>query len=195
MATALAAGKNQTTQIMKKYIITGLAAIVAATSGAFAGETSYKKTVIPMEEPCVFRDQEFQLDLYGQGAFYDTGRPGWGGGLGLNYFFTRYIGIGVEQGVFGRNDRGSASYTEWNTLGNLYLRYPICSWNLAPYVMVGGGAFYGEGQPGRGAGVVGGGLEYRFTDNIGAFWDGRYLSSSEGPYSAALSRVGLRFAF
>ena len=56
---------------MKKYIITGLAAILAATSGAFAGETSYKKTVIPVEEPCVFRDQEFQLDLFGQGAFYD----------------------------------------------------------------------------------------------------------------------------
>lgn len=24
--------------------------------------------------------------------------------------------------------------------GNLFLRYPICAWNLAPYVMVGGGA-------------------------------------------------------
>ena len=24
--------------------------------------------------------------------------------------------------------------------GNLFLRYPICAWNLAPYILVGGGA-------------------------------------------------------
>lgn len=194
-SAAHAASKQTNKPIMKKYIITGLAAVVAATSAAVAGtEVSSKKVVIPMEDPCRFRDQEFQIDAYGQGAFYDTGRPGWGGGLGLTYYFSRYIGIGVEQGLFGRNDRGSSSYTEWNTLGNLFLRYPICSWNLAPYAMVGGGGFYGTGQ-GRGAGVVGGGLEYRFTDNIGTFWDARYVYSGESPNSAVLSRVGLRFAF
>lgn len=181
---------------MNKYIVTGLAAVIAATSSAFAGtEVSSKKTVVPVEAPCVFRDQELQIDAYGQGTFYDTGRPGWGGGLGLTYYFMRNLGVGVEQGVFGRNDRGSSSYTEWNTLGNLYLRFPICSWRLSPYIMAGGGAFYGNSGSGRGAGVVGGGLEYRFTDNIGAFWDGRYVYSGESPHSAALSRVGLRFAF
>lgn len=178
---------------MKKYIVTGLAAVVAATSGAIAG-TESKKTVVPMEEPCVFRDQELQIDAFGQGAFYSQGSPGWGGGLGLNYFFTRYIGIGVEQSVFGRDNEGHSSYTEWATLGNLFLRYPICSWNMAPYAMVGGGGLYGTGQ-GKGVGHVGGGLEIRLTDNIGIFGDARWLYSNIEPKSGVLARTGLRFAF
>lgn len=176
---------------MKKYIITGLVAAIAATSSALAGTYSFgKKTVVPYEEPCVFRDNEFQIDAFGQGAFYNQGHPGWGGGLGLNYFFLRYIGLGVEQSVFGREDFGA----EWATLGNLFLRYPICSWNMAPYAMVGGGGLYGTGQ-GRGVGHVGGGLEIRFTDNIGLFGDARWLYSGESPRSGVLARTGLRFAF
>ena len=176
---------------MKKYIITGLVAAIAATSSALAGTYSLgKKTVIPYEEPCVFRDNEFQIDAFGQGAFNNQGHPGWGGGLGLNYFFLRYIGLGVEQSVFGRTGHGA----EWATLGNLFLRYPICSWNIAPYAMVGGGGLYGTGQ-GRGVGHVGGGLEIRFTDNIGLFGDARWLYSGESPHSGVLARTGLRFAF
>ena len=38
-----------------------------------------------MEEPCVFRDNEFQIDAFGQGAFYDQGSPGWGGGLDIRF--------------------------------------------------------------------------------------------------------------
>lgn len=178
---------------MKKYIITGLMAVIAATSSAFAGTASYKKSVVPMEEPCVFRDNEFQIDAFGQGAFYDQGSPGWGGGLGLNYFFTRYIGIGVEQSVFGRDSGGS--FTEWATLGNLFLRYPICSLNMAPYAMIGGGALYGDKGKGKGVGTVGGGLEIRVTDSIGLFGDARWLYSDVEPKSGVLARTGLRFAF
>ncbi len=57
--------------------------------------------------------------------------------------------------------------------GNFFVRYPICSLNLAPYAMVGGsGTWNGHGT---GYGNVGAGVEYRFTDNIGVFVDGRYL--------------------
>lgn len=89
-----------------------------------------------------------------------SGRPAWGGGLGVNYFFARYFGIGLEQSVFGRNsgarptdgagnlnpnfDPGDYGFTRWQTAAHLILRYPIDSINVAPYVMLGGGAQYGN---------------------------------------------------
>lgn len=180
---------------MRKYIALMLAAFSLFTSGVVAG-TDTKKVVIE-EEHCRFRDSEVQFDLFGAGGFYQNGRPGWGGGVGANVFFLRYLGIGVEQGLIGRNDSGSGSYAEWNTLGSLYLRYPICSWNVAPYAMAGGGAFYGTGQ-GRGVGHVGGGIEYRFTDRIGVFADARWLFTGNGNNNdsgALYGRTGLRVAF
>ncbi len=207
--------------IMKKYIITGVMAAVAATS-AFAGTmTASKKEVVPVEPPCLFRDQELQIDAFGLGDFYQgnfdmSGRPAWGGGLGVNYFFSRYLGVGIEQDLYGRNSQGRGQandfgYTRWATIGNFFVRYPICSWNLAPYLMVGGGANYGNvgggyaGAPGsrpnklagQGFGHVGGGLEYRVTENIGLFSDARYLFSGVSglPNNQLMWRYGLRFAF
>jgi hypothetical protein len=204
--------------IMKKYIITGVMAAVAATS-AFAGTTTVSKEVAPVEAPCLFRDNELQLDMFGLGDFYRgaenlSGRPAWGGGLGVNYFFNRYLGIGLEQDLYGRNSKGNRAqlndygYTRWATIGNLFLRYPICSWNLAPYLMVGGGANYGTSRvsfdgtninrmSGQGFGHVGGGLEYRVTETIGLFSDARYLFSGVNglPNNQLMWRYGLRFAF
>ncbi len=178
---------------MKKLLtLTGIAILSAVT--AFAGDGKVVKEVI-VPETCNFRDTEFQLDAFGMGAFYESGRPGWGGGLGANFFFAKYFGIGVEQDLFGRNDRGSRSYTEWATIGNFFVRYPICSWNLAPYIMAGGGAAYGDNTKGHGFGHVGGGVEYRVTQNIGLFTDARYVFSSVEPENACFARAGLRFAF
>lgn len=234
---------NKPKTIMKKYIITSFMAAVAATS-VMAGTPA--KEVVKVEEPCLFRDQEIQLDLYGLGDFYKgnngnfegnlnglgngqssrqiSGRPAWGGGLGVNYFFMKYVGLGIEQSVFGRNSNANSQnnpnfdgadygYTRWQTAGNLILRYPICSWNLAPYIMIGGGAQYGNvpkitynGTPtgnrtykmsGQGFGDVGGGLEYRVTQNIGLFSDLRYLFSNvNGLANNQMQwRYGVRFAF
>lgn len=164
--------------------------IFALTSSVFAG-SDYKgnKEVI---DTCKFRDNELQIDAFGLGAFYQGGRPGWGGGLGVNYFFSRYFGLGIEQDLFGRNDQGSAGYTEWGTFGNAFLRYPICSWNLAPYAVVGGGVIYGKTKA-IGGGTVGGGLEYRLTDNIALFGDARWLYTENN--SGVIARTGIKFAF
>ncbi len=213
---------------MKKYIITGIMAAIAATS-VMAG-TPVSKEVVEVAPPCLFRDQEFQFDVFGLGYFNQggndftyygfnntpgiSGRPAWGGGIGVNYFFSRYIGIGLEQDIYGRQSGSSpvdAGYTRWATIGNLFLRYPICSWNLAPYLMIGGGANYGNtpqldignGQKvgtytsGQGFGHVGGGLEYRFTENIGIFSDARYIYSGVAGLANnnLMWRYGLRFAF
>lgn len=180
---------------MSKHITLVILASIVLCSELIAGTS--KKVILEEDNYCLFRGNELQIDAFGSGIFYNVGRPGWGGGLGVNYFFTRYLGIGVEQGLLGRNNNSSNSYTEWNTLGTLYVRYPICSWNLAPYAMVGGGAFYGTGQ-GIGAGHVGGGLEYRFSDNIGVFTDARWLYTGEENFDqsgAVYARAGLRFAF
>ncbi|MFZ4483951.1 MAG: outer membrane beta-barrel protein [Chthoniobacterales bacterium] len=220
---------------MKKYIVTSLVAAVAVAS-AIAGPSKVVKEVIVPEDPCLFRDQEFQIDAFGLGYFNQggnsfnyynnsnaagiSGRPAWGGGLGINYFFSRYIGIGLEQDLYGRQSGNSpvdAGYTRWATIGNLFLRYPICSWNLAPYIMIGGGANYGntpkadfDGQAlgippnrrgtynsGQGFGHVGGGVEYRFTKNIGIFSDARYIYSGVAGLANdnLMWRYGLRFAF
>ncbi len=214
---------------MKKYIITGIAAAIAATS-AMAGTAVSSKQVVAYEEPCLFRDNELQFDVFGLGYFNQggndfnyyginnapgiSGRPAWGGGLGINYFFSRFIGIGLEQDLYGRQSGSSpvdAGYTRWATIGNLFLRYPICSWNVAPYVMIGGGANYGNtpqldvgnGQKvgtytsGQGFGHVGGGIEYRLTQNIGLFSDARYIYSGVAGLANnnLMWRYGLRFAF
>jgi hypothetical protein len=217
---------------MKKYIITGVMAAVAATS-AFAGTMTASKEVAPVEPPCLFRDNELQIDAFGLGDFYKgannsnfygnnvrdfSGRPAWGGGLGLNYIFARYFGLGIEQDLYGRgpggnvNDAADYGYTRWATIGNFILRYPICQWNLAPYLLIGGGANYGNvpnfataagggnarfRMAGQGFGHVGGGLEYRVTENIGLFSDARYLYSGVSGLAnnQLMWRYGLRFAF
>ena len=230
---------------MKKQITLSLIAIFAAVSFGNAQSEAPKlrtsaaslspadgkayKEVAPIEPPCLFRDNEFQIDAFGLGYFNQggnnfnyygnnidgiSGRPAWGGGLGINYFFSRYIGIGLEQDLYGRNSGNSpwdAGYTRLATIGNLFLRYPICSWNLAPYIMIGGGANYGStpkvdignGQrigtfnSGQGFGHVGGGLEYRFTETIGVFSDARYIYSGVAGLANnnLMWRYGLRFAF
>jgi len=174
---------------MKKYILS-FVGVLALALPAVAG-TDYKVTKNVVVDNCKFRDSELQLDLFGLGAFYKQGRPGWGGGVGVNYFFARYFGLGVEQNLFGRDSEGSKGYTQWGTFGNVFLRYPICSWNLAPYAVVGGGVVYGRKTIGGGS--VGGGLEYRITDNIGIFGDARWLYTEED--NAVMARTGIKLAF
>ncbi len=46
-----------------------------------------------------------------------------------------------------------------------------------------------------GYGNVGGGLEYRFTNHIGVFVDGRYFYGNKDFGNVANLRAGMRFAF
>jgi hypothetical protein len=173
---------------MKKLLLTAAAAVVF-TTGAFAGTGKTFKEVEVVEPSCRFRDMEFQVDAFYSGIIGTSNskvRTGSGGGVGLNFFFAKYFGIGAESFVT------SSGQGEWFPAGgNFFFRYPICSLNLAPYVMVGGGVAF-DGYA-KGYGNVGAGLEYRFTDHIGLFADGRYLYGGTG--NLANVRTGLRFAF
>ena len=177
---------------MKKLSLSLVLGAILATGSAFAGTEakSFKDKVPLAPEECKFRDMEFQVDAFytgffgGRGSAFSTGS---GGGVGLNFFFAKYFGIGYEAAWYSNN--GTAEHLP--LAGNFFLRYPICSLNLAPYVMVGGGAAW-DGDC-LGYGNVGGGLEYRITKNIGIFADGRYFYGGVG--NVANLRSGLRIAF
>jgi hypothetical protein len=177
---------------MKKLLLT--TSIVALSFlDAFAGDgKSFKevKTVVAPEPTCRFRDTEWQIDGFytaffgGHNTYFSTGS---GGGFGVNFFFLRYFGVGYEAAWYDNN--GTAQHLP--AAGNFFIRYPICSLNLAPYVLVGGGGTWD--MNGTGYGNVGAGLEYRFTDHIGAFVDGRYFYGGTG--NVGNLRAGMRFAF
>ena len=187
--TANARSNNRT---VKCFSLAVLAAI-AVVGPAFAGvESKTFKDKVVVEPTCSFRDTEFQIDTFYSGIVgsrNSTLQTGSGGGVGLNFFFARYFGIGWEGSLYS-ND-GRASWMPCN--GNLFFRYPICSWNLAPYAMVGGGADFQNNRATVGYGNVGVGLEYRLTKNVGIFSDGRYFYGGSG--NAANIRGGVRFAF
>lgn len=171
-------------------LILAAASLVAVSAYAGTEAKSFKETKTVIEDECLFRDMEFQVDGFYSAFFGGRNtnfRTGSGGGFGLNFFFLKYFGVGYEAQWYSNN--GTAEHLPLG--GNLFFRYPICKWNLAPYAMVGmGGAWDGDGKV---YGNVGGGLEYRFTKNIGIFVDSRYFYGGSG--NVANLRSGLRFAF
>jgi len=146
----------------------------------------------------LFQANEFSVDAFGMGALshselVDASRHSVGHdsrigvGVGANYFFTRYLGIGGD------------AYTEDtqhsivdSASGNVILRIPIESIRLAPYVFGGGGYQFDWKE--TWFGQAGAGLEFRFTRHIGLFTDGRYVFNHDTE-DIAVGRIGLRFAF
>ena len=161
-------------------------------SVAFAGQPvveSSKKTVIP-EEPC-FGETELQLDIFGAytSVSGDDHESGWGGGVGVNYYFQRYIGLGADYTI---TDGEGEELHQIN--GHLLFRYPIDTGSLclAPYLKVGGG--YQVNGGGDGVYGVGGGLEVRVTPRFGIFGEGGYYWSGEDN-DYAQAKAGVRFVF
>jgi len=179
---------------MNKIAYSILAGAIAASS-AIAGDhtVSHKEskgTVAPAPIPC-FKDQEFQLDVFGSftnGAREYNYDDGFGGGIGVNYFFMRNLGVGVDGNVYDGGVRGV-----WTSTASLIARFPIegnvC---FAPYVFGGGGVR----SNGETVGTVhgGAGIEFRVTPRIGIFGDGRYTWAKDERDSIT-SRLGVRFAF
>jgi hypothetical protein len=176
-----------------KKIAFPLIACLALASSAFAGqEMKESKDYKAVAEPC-FKDQELQLDLFG--SYTDTQGgghgDGFGGGLAVNYFFLRYLGVGVDGDVNSNSGRGGI----WDFTARIIARYPLelagGSFCIAPYIFAGGGV---ENHPTAGSFMTGGGLEWRATHNIGVFSEGRYTWVG-GPNDGVQARVGVRFAF
>ena len=205
---------------MKKLTIAFFASIaLAATS--FAGHEvvtsgkEYKGGPIP--PVTCFADQELQIDIFGAfqiGEGPDHAGPikdhGWGGGIGINYFFSRYVGIGAE-GYWIYADHNSAtpgnnfdghddnSKTTFHNLGgSLIFRLPIDEMCLAPYAFIGGGAVLDSEQWAVAFGGVG--VEYRVVPNkVGIFVDGRLNWFGDrfgrGDLNNYTARAGVRWVF
>ena len=179
----------------KTFSLLALLLLTAATS--FAGDTVASKKVVVADD-CRFRANEWQIDwstVGAAGVVHGQGKQGLGGNLGVNYFFSKYFGIGLDNSVGSVRNAGMTGFNglqaDYGIQGDLLFRYPICAWNIAPYAMIGGGGHWGPSS--QGDGNVGGGLEYRVTPNIGLFADCRWLYGTQ--LSMALPRVGMRFAF
>ena len=162
-----------------------------------------------------FTAQELSLDLFGSyeaperkfDKMFETsirGKRGvWGGGVGLNYFITREIGIGVDANA--GDNRGP--FVD-HVLGNVIARWPFDPTGWAPYIFGGGGRGLDAGN-----GLVDGevvhigkkyewladfglGVEYRFNPTTGIFTDARYIwHQHEGSTDRMLFRAGLRLVF
>jgi hypothetical protein len=174
-------------------------------------ETKEVKQTVP-EETC-FNDHELELGIFGQ---YSVGEGpthagpmrdhGWGGGVEVNYFFLRYVGIGVEgswedmkeNAHFASHDTHSSSTALHEVGGSLILRYPIDHLCLAPYIF-GGGSFQVDGRQWA-AGHAGVGLEYRIVPHkVAIFADGRwnFFGSRDdlGQLNNFTARAGFRVIF
>lgn len=197
-----------------------LAILVASAAIAFAGELeeTSKNVVAPPPPPVsLYRSNEWQFDIFGAYAPSgpDSGRylgdHAWGGGSAINYFFTRYFGLGFGGEALDGTGRRSGHVSGDFALDFL-ARYPIGNTPWAPYAYGGVGGFvtgtdrYGFDRfTGFGfrhqnddvffEGRVGLGVEYRFTSHIGAFTDGGYNFVDANHADFGLVRAGIRFAF
>ncbi len=187
-----------------------LFSILALASSAIAGQQmTNKESKAPVPMDC-FRAQELQLDIFGQysvgegptqaGTFRDHG---FGGGIGLNYFFTRNFGLGVDAAWLSAKEapytsKKSESTAIHNFSASLIYRFPIDNICMAPYVFAGGGfAVDGAQWATAHAGV---GIEYRvIPQKLGIFTDARwtYLGDRYGhdDLNNVSARVGVRVVF
>lgn len=114
----------------------------------------------------------------------------WGGGVDLNYFFTRNFGCSLEGSWV---DGDSAIHS---AAASLICRFPFESpshkFGIAPYIFAGGGGQF-DGVS-TGFGHAGGGFELRFCRHFGIFLDSRYVFNG-GDINFAQSRSGVRLIF
>ncbi|HEY2801114.1 MAG TPA: outer membrane beta-barrel protein [Chthoniobacterales bacterium] len=203
---------------MKKFIVS-LFSLMTLVAPAFAGppEISSKEEQTyhaPAEQ--FYDDREWNLDLFGAYAFtgneyrndrYLNTDHAFGGGLDVNYMFTRYLGAGLEgYALDADNVIGQAS-------GNLVFRYPIPNTRFAPYGYAGGGVLFngsrvedlvasGESpasvrrnSDAEGLGQLGVGFEVRITPHIGIINDFSWNIVDGPDNNFGMLRSGLRFAF
>ncbi len=159
-----------------------------------------------------YNANEVSLDLFGSylnpeqkfTKLFETNiRHGfWGGGAGVNYFFSKFVGIGSD---FNISDKPGGNWDFDYVVGNIYLRAPVGNSGVAPYIYGGGGrGFSSEFVSGPEGGtrpydwLYGGGvgLEYRFNPSTGIFTDARfYFSDKATVLNELVIRAGVRLTF
>jgi hypothetical protein len=111
-----------------------------------------------------------------------------GGGLGVNYFASPTLGLGVDLNIPNNGGSFVDTYT-----ANLIVRYPLGKSGLAAYLNGGGGRAYDPDL--QWVGQLGLGLEYRTYHKSGLFVDARYVWGEKHSTDTLLLRGGLRLVF
>lgn len=185
---------------MKQLMVIAAAAFFTATAAQAAHEYNWnaRDRFTYASEGDVFLPNEFSFDAFAtytstpranfEDIFKNDLRHGtWGGGIGLNYFFTKYVGISTDVVA---SDNGYKFID--SASANLVLRLPIEPAHIAPYIFGGaGGQFDPKSQYLIDAGV---GVDFRINHWTGIFIDARYVWP-EDTADYGLFRSGLRFAF
>lgn len=182
-------------QTMKNKLCVGGSILTVMAMSAVSADNTNGNVSPPTD---YYRSGELSLDGFGTGSIgkYTIDHLSGdrirqhgqlGAGVGLNYFFTRNLGIGAE--AYSENTSGT--FID-NASGNLTLRLPLGQSGLAPYVFGGGGRQFDRLE--AWFGQAGGGLEYRFNQHIGVFVDARMVLPDEAKYYG-VARLGMRFAF
>jgi hypothetical protein len=189
---------NAQTKLMKNKIVIGGTLLLMGASAALADEIPVSQGGMRYDRGALYRQNEASLDIFGSASVgrytldHISGErvrqnTRLGLGLGLNYFFTRNLGIGLD--AYSENTTGA--FVD-SASANLIFRMPIGTSGFAPYIMGGGGRQFE--RPEIWFGQFGGGFEYRFTPQVGAFLDARWVFPEETKYYG-VARAGLRLAF
>jgi len=182
--------------MIHKLMMGGTLLLLAATPAWAADNTLTAPTGNNLDD--LYRTGEFSADGFGTASIgkytldhlsgariYNHTRLG--AGLGANYFFTRYVGLGAEA----YSENGPGAWVD-SASANLILRYPLGDSGFAPYALGGGGYRFDDVSAAFGQGGVG--MEYRFTPHWGVFLDARAVVPAETRLYG-LARLGVRFAF
>ncbi len=180
---------------MRKALITLLSFPALLCAGDYDVVDPKAPIVAPEPPPC-YNPGEFQVDLFGSGTFIDTGvHDFYGGGIGLNYFFTNNLGLGVNWNLI---DVDAGYYGDDTTLhdtsADLILRAPFNDASCTALYGLAGTGVLSDGENFN-TFNIGAGIEHRFAPGLGLFLEGRYKWIPEIDVDFAQARVGLRIVF
>ena len=176
----------------------GAAILLLAAQSAWAQDSAVTDPSLHADGVSPYHHCELSLDGFGSASLGESTldhlsgdrvrhNARLGAGLGLNYFFTRCLGVGIEAD----SENTDGVFVD-NAAANLILRLPIGDSGLAPYIFGGGGHQFGQTK--QWFGQAGAGLEYRFTPHIGLFVDARGVVPNETKVYG-VGRLGMTFAF
>lgn len=187
----------KTTSVLVWFGVTMLTVNAGLAQGQGSSRDWWGTRYAPNRPSEYFSSKEVSLDAFGSylaaerkfSDLFETDIRGgtWGGGLGMNYFLTRHIGLGGDVNIPANDGNFVDSVS-----ASLVARLPIESVRLAPYAFGGGGR--GTDPAWQWVGQAGVGLEYRLDPKTGIFIDGRYVWADKTSDSLML-RAGLRFVF
>ena len=136
----------------------------------------------------LFTANDLSLDLFGFSNSRNKNggnQDAWGPGLGVNYFLTQNVGVGVDT-------YADAFHTPYQLNASGIFRYPLPGFGLGPYAFTG----FGRQWDNRSLwmGHIGARVEMRFSYRTGVFVDVREVFPDKTKDST-LVRFGVRLKF